>query len=125
MDTAVSQDIPPEFRENFPTLPSAHYNYANINLPRYFENGQLEDIDNTPNNNQVTDAGATLGRVLFYDVKLSANDTIACASCHVSGKRVFRSRINLASVLKEGLLAEIQCRWANSRYYENGASLLG
>ena len=30
----------------------------------------------------VTDAGATLGRVLFYDRRLSANDTVACASCH-------------------------------------------
>ncbi len=30
----------------------------------------------------MTDAGAALGRVLFYDRMLSKNDTIACASCH-------------------------------------------
>lgn len=30
----------------------------------------------------VTDRGATLGRVLFYDAKLSLNNSIACASCH-------------------------------------------
>jgi cytochrome c peroxidase len=30
----------------------------------------------------VTDAGATLGRVLFYDTRLSANNTVACGSCH-------------------------------------------
>jgi cytochrome c peroxidase len=32
---------------------------------------------------KVTDAGATLGRVLFYDTRLSANNTISCGSCHV------------------------------------------
>ncbi len=30
----------------------------------------------------MTNAGAALGRVLFYDVRLSSNDSIACASCH-------------------------------------------
>lgn len=38
--------------------------------------------DNTPPNNPITDAGATLGRVLFYDRSLSRNGTISCASCH-------------------------------------------
>jgi cytochrome c peroxidase len=33
--------------------------------------------------NPVTDKGATLGRVLFYDKKLSSNDAVSCASCHV------------------------------------------
>ena len=33
-------------------------------------------------NNPITDDGATLGRVLFYDTKLSANDEVSCASCH-------------------------------------------
>ena len=39
--------------------------------------------DNTPANNPVTDAGASLGRVLFYDVELSVNRSISCASCHL------------------------------------------
>ncbi len=30
----------------------------------------------------VTNAGARLGRALFYDAKLSKNNAIACASCH-------------------------------------------
>ena len=38
--------------------------------------------DNTPNSNQITDAGATLGRMLFYDPRLSVNNTVSCASCH-------------------------------------------
>lgn len=31
----------------------------------------------------VTDAGATLGRVLFYDKALSKNNTVSCGSCHL------------------------------------------
>lgn len=30
----------------------------------------------------ITDAGATLGRVLFYDPQLSLNNAVACGSCH-------------------------------------------
>jgi cytochrome c peroxidase len=50
-------------------------NYANQSIPNYITR------DNTVNN-QITDEGATLGRVLFYDKKMSANNTVACASCH-------------------------------------------
>jgi len=33
--------------------------------------------------NQVTTAGFELGRKLFYDASLSANNTISCGSCHI------------------------------------------
>jgi cytochrome c peroxidase len=32
--------------------------------------------------NPISDKGATLGRVLFYDKQLSVNNTISCGSCH-------------------------------------------
>ncbi|NKB67925.1 MAG: T9SS type A sorting domain-containing protein [Candidatus Latescibacteria bacterium] len=51
-------------------------NYANQPVPSYITK------DNTPANNPLTNAGATLGRVLFYDKQLSVDNTIACASCH-------------------------------------------
>lgn len=51
-------------------------NYANQTIPNYILK------DNTAPNNPMTDRGAMLGRVLFYDKKLSVNNTIACASCH-------------------------------------------
>lgn len=51
-------------------------NYENQPIPNYINK------DNTPGNNPITDDGATLGRVLFYDKKLSVNNTISCASCH-------------------------------------------
>jgi cytochrome c peroxidase len=73
---------------NLPTLP---YNYASIAWPAHFTNNVLlgagqnaaTDNINTPANNPIADNGATLGRVLFYDKSLSANNTISCASCHV------------------------------------------
>jgi cytochrome c peroxidase len=50
-------------------------NYANQTKPAYITK------DNTAGN-PITDKGATLGRVLFYDKNLSSNNTISCASCH-------------------------------------------
>lgn len=45
---------------------------------------------NTSNENffqtKITDKGATLGRVLFYDQALSVNDKISCGSCHHQDK---------------------------------------
>jgi cytochrome c peroxidase len=65
-----------------PMLPEAPHKYADSRLPAAFEKAQLAKLDNTPAKNPMTDHGATLGRVLFYDRQLSGNDTVACASCH-------------------------------------------
>jgi cytochrome c peroxidase len=63
-------------------LPETPYRYADPDLPAHFKTPIARSFDNTPADNPVTDAGATLGRVLFYDTRLSANNTVACASCH-------------------------------------------
>jgi len=52
-------------------------NYAAQPVPAYLTPGRTNTGANT-----ITDLGATLGRVLFYDKRLSRNDTISCASCH-------------------------------------------
>lgn len=52
-------------------------NYENQAIPAYITK------DNTPADNAITDEGATLGRVLFYDKKLSADNSISCGSCHI------------------------------------------
>jgi cytochrome c peroxidase len=64
-------------------LPDLPYHYADIDLPAHFKTPAARRFDNTPSDNLVTDNGATLGRVLFYDTRLSANNTMACGSCHV------------------------------------------
>ena len=50
-------------------------NYANQSKPNYILR------DNT-GNNPITNAKATLGRILFYDKALSVDNTISCGSCH-------------------------------------------
>jgi cytochrome c peroxidase len=50
-------------------------NYANQTIPGYITK------DNSAIN-LISDKGATLGRILFYDKKMSANNTISCSSCH-------------------------------------------
>ena len=64
-------------------LPATPYPYADVVLPPHFKVAAAMRFDNTPPGNPVTNAGATLGRVLFYDRRLSANNTVSCASCHV------------------------------------------
>lgn len=51
-------------------------NYANQTVPSYI-------TKNNSQGNLITDKGATLGRVLFYDKKLSSNNTISCSNCHI------------------------------------------
>ena len=69
-------------------LPATPYNYSNVAIPEH-----LRALENTASDNELTDHGATLGRVLFYEKAMSKNNTIACASCHdqalgfASGKR--------------------------------------
>lgn len=75
------QDIV-SFTTNALVLPETSFNYAAPVLPVNFLVNPILAQDTTPPNNPTTDAGATLGRVLFYDKRLSTNQTIACASCH-------------------------------------------
>ena len=63
-------------------LPGTPYHYAEVKLPAHFTQPDRHD-DNTPTHNPLTDDGATLGRVLFYDTRLSANNRTSCASCHL------------------------------------------
>lgn len=61
-------------------LPDEPYNYSETDFPNHF-NAKLAK-DNTPENNATNNHGATLGRVLFYDTRLSLNNKVACAGCH-------------------------------------------
>jgi cytochrome c peroxidase len=67
-------------------LPDTPDRYTNLELPAHFRSPAARRFDNTPSDNPVTDAGATLGRALFYDTRLSANNTVACGSCHLQSR---------------------------------------
>lgn len=95
------------------------YAYTNQNLPDHYLTPEVKQLDNTPSDNPVTDAGATLGRVLFYDRRLSANNTKSCASCHIQ-KHNFADperRSTGFDGLRTGLHA---MSLTNIRYYESG-----
>jgi cytochrome c peroxidase len=82
-------------------------NYANQTLPPYI-------TKNNSQGNVITDKGATLGRVLFYDKNLSSNNTVSCASCH---KQEFAfSDTNVASVGVNGTTGRHSMRLINSRF---------
>jgi cytochrome c peroxidase len=71
---AHAQDTP----GRVPNLPDTPHAYANPPLPPHLAVMRT----NIPKDNPITNHGATLGRVLFYDKRLSVTNTTACASCH-------------------------------------------
>ena len=58
----------------YPVLPETSYDYT----PKW--GGMHSHM--TGQDLGITDAGATLGRVLFYDKILSIDNTVSCGSCH-------------------------------------------
>lgn len=85
-------DAHPPLQQGALLLPEESFDYE-LDLPFYYEVNTLLQTpfqtsalfnDNTPEENPVTNAGATLGRVLFYDRRLSSNQQISCANaCHL------------------------------------------
>ncbi len=65
-----------------PVLPETPYDYEGAGLPSHLDVSEVLMWETTPVGNPITDAGATLGRVLFYDTRLSRNGAVSCASCH-------------------------------------------
>ncbi|MBI1307849.1 MAG: cytochrome-c peroxidase [Bacteroidetes bacterium] len=91
------------------------FNYASVTFPVHYDNNVLS-ADNTPSNNPVTDIGATLGRVLFYDKNLSRNNTIACASCHKQSNG-FVDEAQLSLGFEGGQTGAHSMRLANAKFY--------
>ncbi len=104
-----------------PVLPVIPYLYADadVDLPAYYRNGPAAGADNTPIDNHITNPGAALGRVLFHDRRLSANNTTSCATCHTQATG-FSDPLELS----EGFAGELTARHSpglsNARYYANG-----
>lgn len=82
-------------------------NYANQTIPAYITK------DNTAGN-PITDKGATLGRVLFYDTNLSSNNTISCSSCHIQANAF--GDVAIASLGVNGTTTRHSMRLVNSRF---------
>ena len=99
-------------------LPATPFNYSNITYPAHVI-AALATQDNTPANNTITNDGATLGRVLFYDKNLSKNNTISCASCHQPAAG-FTDAAVLSKGFEGGLTTRHSMSILNVRFYKSG-----
>ena len=84
------------------------FQYADQPVPLYIAR------DNT-DQNFITDEGATLGRVLFYDKSLSSNNTVSCASCHHQ-EFAFSDTATVSRGLDGGVTGRHSMRLINSRF---------
>lgn len=108
-------------------LPSTPYNYSAPPLPDYFSENlfigsfqsSMELINNEPDDNLITDAGATLGRVLFYDKALSQNYSVSCASCHQQSHG-FSDPMTFSEGFEGGSTRRHSMGLANAAYYGRG-----
>jgi cytochrome c peroxidase len=82
-------------------------NYAHQPVPPYILK------DNT-GSGTISDAGATLGRILFYDKRLSRDNTVSCASCHQQAHGF--SDLSTASSGVAGLTGRHAMRLSNVRF---------
>jgi cytochrome c peroxidase len=108
-NTIIPVDLSSYFTVDFNALP----NYANQDIPNYITK------DNTPASNPITDQGAILGRILFYDTNLSSDNTVACASCHVQSEAF--GDANTASTGINGSKARHSMRLVNNRFANGNA----
>ncbi len=105
--------------EQYLNLPTVPFNYTSPLLPAFYHNQFVTIQNNTPLNNPTSDWGATLGRVLFYDTKLSKNYKLSCASCHQQ-QFGFTDTAILSKGFMGGNTGRHSMALANARYYING-----
>lgn len=99
-------------------LPATAFNYNPV-LPGYLNTPNILGQINTPAGNGITDNGATLGRVLFYDKNLSINNKISCASCH-NQANAFSDPVTKSIGFNGGLTGRNSMSLINAKYYPNG-----
>jgi cytochrome c peroxidase len=108
-----------------PALPATPFQYADaeVPFPAHFNMAaggpSVVSTDNTPASNPITNAGATLGRVLFYDTRLSANDGTSCASCHAQSIG-FSDTEQKSAGFAGGTTGRHSTGLTNARFYRRG-----
>ncbi|SER88045.1 cytochrome-c peroxidase [Pedobacter rhizosphaerae] len=79
--------------------------------------------------NPLSNQGVELGRLLFYDVRLSGNNKVSCASCH-SQRLAFSDGVALTNAGVSGQNLErhspalINLAWANGFFWDGGSKNL-
>lgn len=104
------------------TIDFAHVdNYAAPTLPAYFDR-TVTALDNSRTSNAVNDRVATLGRVLFYDLRLSTNNRASCASCHRQALG-FTDSMRFSNGISNAAITDFHAmRLGNLRYWRPGST---
>ncbi|MES2987129.1 MAG: cytochrome c peroxidase [Pseudomonadota bacterium] len=96
-------------------------NYSAPRLPAYFD-ATVNTLDNSPPTNAVNDRVATLGRVLFYDLRLSTNNHASCAACHQQAFG-FTDPMRFSNGISTAAITDFHAmRLGNLRYWEPGST---
>lgn len=102
-----------------PTTSIDYVKYAVTDLPNHFKTPPLSNANNTPVDNPITNAGATLGRVLFYDERVSHNDGLSCSSCHKQ-ENDFSDPATKSVGFEGGLTGRHSMGLSNGAFYQSG-----
>ena len=100
-------------------LTETPYPYSQQSIPNHVSRNLMANFDNTPAYNPINDRIATLGRVLFYEKQLSANNSTSCASCHLQ-ENAFADPAQFSTGFAGHQTERNSMGLANSRFYDNG-----
>jgi len=99
-----------------------------LNIPTFVLCSSIDGSMPIPSNNPLTIEGVELGRMLFYEKKLSGNNTISCASCHIqnhgfSDTAQFSGGTN-GQLGNRQAMAIINAGWFKAQFWDGRANTL-
>lgn len=84
---------------HLPVLPEETFPYSELTYPEnWLSDPALQLFGSFAGNPEVSDAGATLGRVLFYDPLLSRTGDVSCSTCHRQERAFSDGRVHSVGV---------------------------
>jgi cytochrome c peroxidase len=77
-----------------------------------------------PDDNPLTEEAVRLGRMLFYDTRLSGNNTVACATCHIQRLAFTDGKVRAVGVSGKPLpfnsMSLANLMWGPQHFFWNG-----
>ncbi|MGH6630584.1 MAG: cytochrome-c peroxidase, partial [Burkholderiales bacterium] len=77
-----------------------------------------------PDDNPLTEEAVQLGRMLFYDTRLSGNNTVACATCHIQRLAFTDGKVRAVGVSGKPLafnsMSLANLMWGPQHFFWNG-----
>ncbi len=107
----------------FTTIDFGHVaDYSPAGLPAYFDR-TVTVLDNSPASNPIDDKVATLGRVLFHDLRLSTNNRASCSGCHQQAIGFTPISMRFSNGISTAATTDFHAmRLGNLRYWQPGST---